>query len=238
MAEEDDRAGTPGKIAGLPPARTRGTAWIAGAAAVGFLVPFLCVDLLALPRGWFVLAHLLASGALVGSYFLATSADDLVFRAHVRPGLIAAAVAGAFTVGFVVTGPSSSSPSGWSLAGAIIWLGVAYGSVDAMLLTVMPVIAARRLASQWTWPSDLVQRLLGGILGLVASLLVTAAYHLGFPEFQGAAVTAPLIGNAVFTLAYLLSSSPLAPLLGHIAMHVAAIVHALESSVPLPPHYG
>ena len=65
---------------------------------------------------------------------------------------------------------------------------------------------------------------------------MTVAYHLGFPEFRGAAVWQPVIGNTVFTLAYLVSGSPAAPVVAHVAMHVAAVLHAFGTSVPLPPH--
>lgn len=75
-------------------------------------------------------------------------------------------------------------------------------------------------------------------LAFVASLVVTAGYHLGFPEFRGPALLAPLIGNGLFALAFLITGSPLAPLLAHIALHVIAILHAYSVSLPLPPHYS
>jgi hypothetical protein len=47
----------------------------------------------------------------------------------------------------------------------------------------------------------------------------------------------PLIGNAVLTLAYLLTGSSLAPIGGHVAMHIAAVLHGPGSAIQLPPHY-
>lgn len=41
----------------------------------------------------------------------------------------------------------------------------------------------------------------------------------------------------MFSLAYLLSGSPMAPVVAHAAMHVAAVIHAYGTSIPLPPHY-
>lgn len=37
----------------------------------------------------------------------------------------------------------------------------------------------------------------------------------------------------MFTLAYLLSASPIAPTCAHVAMHVAAVIHAYGASIPL-----
>lgn len=71
----------------------------------------------------------------------------------------------------------------------------------------------------------------------MASTFITAAYHIGFDEFRGMALLAPLIGNAVITLGYLLSGNPMAPVLSHILMHGAAVVHGMTSTVQLPPHY-
>jgi hypothetical protein len=40
-------------------------------------------------------------------------------------------------------------------------------------------------------------------LGLAASLVVTALYHLGFAEYREAGLAAPPLGNGVMTLGYL-----------------------------------
>jgi hypothetical protein len=37
-------------------------------------------------------------------------------------------------------------------------------------------------------------------LAVSASLVITAAYHLGFPEFRGPELIGPLIGNGVFAV--------------------------------------
>ena len=71
----------------------------------------------------------------------------------------------------------------------------------------------------------------------MASLLVTVAYHLGYPEFRGSEVVGPVIGNGVCSLAYLLATNPIAAVLSHIAMHVAAVLHGPETTIQLPPHY-
>lgn len=211
--------------------------WLAAAGATGFAVSLFGAGLLGLPRPWFVLAHLLVSGTVVAGYFRHAEIGPAALAARPWSGLAGALVAGAVTAGFVLTGPASPSPAGAALVWPALWLGLAYGAIDALLLTVMPVVAAWRMARALGWLERRGGALAAAGLALAASLGVTAAYHLGFPEFRGGALLAPLIGNAVFTLACLASGSALAPLLAHVAMHLAAVAHAWSVSVPLPPHY-
>jgi hypothetical protein len=67
--------------------------------------------------------------------------------------------------------------------------------------------------------------------------MVIATYHLGYAEFQGPQVIAPTIGNGILSAGYLLTNNPLASVVGHIAMHVASVMHGSETTVQLPPHY-
>jgi hypothetical protein len=71
---------------------------------------------------------------------------------------------------------------------------------------------------------------------LAASLLVTLAYHLGYPEFRSRKVGLVLVGNALITLAYLLSANPLGALISHTVMHLAAVIQGPETTIQLPPH--
>ena len=73
-------------------------------------------------------------------------------------------------------------------------------------------------------------------IALAASLLVTGVYHLGYREFRGPQLVQPLIGNAVVTAGYLLTGNAAAPLLAHVIMHGAAVLHGVETTAQLPPH--
>jgi hypothetical protein len=74
-------------------------------------------------------------------------------------------------------------------------------------------------------------------LAIGASLVVTVAYHLGYPEFQSTDVRDPLIGNTIASLAYVATNNPLGAILSHVAMHVAAVLEGAEGTTQLPPHY-
>ena len=211
--------------------------WLTGIGVVAFFVPFAAVSLAALPRPWFVLCHMAVSGSALLAYARWAGIGLAPRIVNLRWGLLAGGAAAAVSVAFVLAQLATPRPGGPEVAGQIVWLGLVYGSVDAILLTVFPVYAVfaavRRLGrlqgiAAWT----------GAVaLAMSASLAVTALYHLGFPEFRGAALAGPLIGNGIVTLAYLASGSPIAPVLAHVALHVAAVWHALDTAAPLPPHY-
>jgi hypothetical protein len=134
----------------------------------------------------------------------------------------------------VVLQTRSIPPAGSELAFALLWLGLVYGVVDAMLLTVMPVLATFRLFEH-TGPLIARGSRSGG--AMAASLFVTGAYHWGYAEFQSEALVHPMIGNAIITLGYLLTANPLTPIVAHVAMHVAAVLWGIDTTVQLPPHY-
>jgi hypothetical protein len=51
------------------------------------------------------------------------------------------------------------------------------------------------------------------------------------------ALAALFLGNLVVTLGYLLTGHPTMPVLAHLLMHAAAVIHGMEATIQLPPHY-
>lgn len=210
--------------------------WILGLASVGFAMSFLGAGVARLGRDTIVVAYLGIVGMLLIAYVRSTTihlAASLTQRW--RTGLIAGLAMGALLTMNVMAQPGSPRPSGPQLVWALGWLGVVYGIVDALLLNVMPVWIAWSAQAQETRSRPLLLR--RAFVALGASLLVTAAYHLGYHEFRGPAVIQPLIGNALLTLGFLLTRSPAAAIVGHVIMHAAAVLHGMETTVQLPPHY-
>jgi len=119
---------------------------------------------------------------------------------------------------------------------ALIWLGLAYGTVDALLLTVMPALATWDAFNRLCLVSG-PGRILAGAAALVASLFVTAAYHVGYAEFRGPQLLAPVFGNGIMTLGYLLTTNPVTAIGAHVTLHVASVLHGIDTTVTLPPHY-
>ena len=213
-------------------------AWVIGAAIVGFVVPALFAGGLHVSRAVFVLAYVCVSAIYLYLYVRWSGVDVYArVRQHWVWGVVGAIVAGAFVVSNVISQPASAAPSGLELVGAILWLGVVYGTTDALLLSVLPLFATWQAFSSLGWTQHWFGRIASGALALIASLAVAGAYHLGFPEFRGASVVAPIIGNGVMSLASLLTMSPIAAVGAHIAMHIAAVLHGAETTLQLPPHY-
>jgi hypothetical protein len=152
-------------------------------------------------------------------------------------GLVGAIILGVFTVKNILSQSASARAQGVILAFDIVWSGVIYGLVDALLLSVLPVLATWQAFTLLDWTISLPGKILVGTLGMLASLFVTVAYHLGYPEYRGAGLFGPVIGNTTMTLGYLITNNPLAAVLSHIAMHVAGVLRGPASVVQLPPHY-
>ena len=105
-------------------------------------------------------------------------------------------------------------------------------------LATLPVVAAWRIFERLGWTESIPGRLAATSAGLSASLLVTAVYHLGFAEFRGPGLAAPLLGNGIITIGYLLAGNPLTALVAHVVLHLASVVHGIDTTVTLPPHYS
>jgi hypothetical protein len=210
--------------------------WLGAGAVLGFAIPALFSGVLELSRPWFVAIYLLIAGPFLATYARWSRLDVVaLLRRNWQWGVLGAVVVGTVMVWGVLGWDSSSRPEGLRLIGDLLWLGIVYGVLDAVFLTVFPVIAVWQAFARYTegWTGKIAI----GVVALLASLLVTTTYHLGYPEFRGTEVGDPVLGNGIMTLGYLLTANPITAIGGHIALHVASILHGVETSVSLPPHY-
>ena len=213
-----------------------GFRWPAIAAVVGFFTSAVFSSLLHWSRDAFVGAWLVVAGLTVAAWVTAGRWSPAVqLRRRWISGLMVGVVAGALLSITVTRQPASAAPAGTTAIGPLLWLGLVYGAVDAVMLNVIPVLSVYGARSA----ADLqgVGRLRWASLALAASLVITAAYHAGFAEYRGAGMLQPLFGNLIITLTYLLSGSPLAPIAAHVLMHSAAVLHGAATTSQLPPHY-
>jgi hypothetical protein len=193
---------------------------------------------LTLPRDGFVAIYALLVGSFMYGYFRWSQLDIRSFLLHHWVwGVIGAVAVGAIMVASVQRMPASPRPSGLVLAWDILWLGIVYGVLDALLLTVLPIAAIWRAFSTTGWTKHWPGKLAAGMSAFAASLGVTAAYHLGYAEFRGSQVIDPLIGNGIMTLGALLTGNPITAIVAHVALHVTSVLHGVETTVTLPPHY-
>jgi hypothetical protein len=212
--------------------------WIVGAAVLGYAVAAIFSAMAALPRSLFLVPHVLISGGFVVAYLRWSQVDlDALVRQHWLWGIVGAVLFGAFQVTNVLSQPASPRSTGVALVWDLLWLGVVYGTVDALLLSVLPILATWKAFAGVGWTEGWWRLLVIGVVALVLSLIVTAAYHLGYVEFRGRGLVGPLIGNGASSLGYLFTGNPLGAIFSHIAMHVASVLHGPATTIQLPPHY-
>ena len=212
--------------------------WVLLAGLLGLFTSAVFSGRMKIPRHRFLVPYIILASIFLLCFFYFDSVNLIDFLLqNWFYGVIAGVIVGVILTRNVMSQPSSTSSSDRNLAVDILWLGIAYGLIDSLLLNVMPVIAVWNgfsqigLLSTWTW------QISAAILGLGASLLVTLLYHLGYTEFRNRKVGFVLIGNTIITLAYLFSTNPLGAILSHIIMHIAAVIRGPETTIQLPPHY-
>lgn len=216
---------------------THGWRWIVLAAVAGLVASAALTTVLALDRRAFVAGWAIVVLLVWAVYARAEHVSlRVLLSRHRIVSLLFGAAAGAWLAFTVGRQPASDTPTGLALVADLLWLGVVYGIVDALMLSVLPVVALygerptepRRRAASRSYRAG---------AALLGSAIVTATYHAGFREFQGPQLIQPVIGNLVSTIAYLLSGNALAPMLAHVIMHVAAVLHGAATTSQLPPHY-
>jgi hypothetical protein len=79
-------------------------------------------------------------------------------------------------------------------------------------------------------------KLLIGVVALVASLGMTAAYHLGYSDFRSGKVRSPIAGDVAWSMPTLLTLNPIGAPIAHATMHVTAVLHSYHTDLFLPPH--
>lgn len=213
--------------------------WIVAAAVLGFAITAVFAGLLRLQRSIFLVIYLALAVPFLYA-FLHWSKLSIIelIRHNWVWGLIAAVLVGAFTVRNILSQPTSPHSQGLSLVFDIAWLGIIYGTLDALFLSVVPVLATWQAFSTLGLTNTLPGKVLVGAIALIASLLVTVAYHLGYPEYRiTGGVMGPSIGNGVISLGYILTNNPISAVFSHVAMHIAGVLQGPATVMQLPPHY-
>lgn len=210
--------------------------WLAGGAVLFFLVPLVGSDLLGLQRDLYYVVYFTVALAWFGA-FLAAKGEDLAgfWRHHLVPSLLVGLVLAPVLVAVVLNAAGTDRPSGWRLAFQILWRGLVYGVVDALILFVFPAAVAYLLMHGNR--AGLRRQVGFAALALGLSMLVSACYHLGYPEFRDSDLRSPEIGTVFANLPAMLTGNPVGALVAHPAAHVTAVVHQNEggSTLMLPP---
>lgn len=212
--------------------------WLAGGLVLGFLVPFVLADTLAIDRD---LYYGLYAAAVAGFVALWARTTGQSLRSHASrrlPWAIGLGVAAGAVLAVMVwrTEDSTPHPDGIELAAAIVWRGLVYGAADGLLLSVFPILAVFAAFAGTRLRRSKTGTVLVALVALSASLAMTAAYHTGYSEFRSEKLGKPVAGDVVWSAPTLLTLNPVGAPIAHAAMHTAAVVHSYETDVFLPPH--
>jgi hypothetical protein len=213
-------------------------AWLAAGLALGFLVPYVLADVLDLGRdAYYALYSVFAVGLFV-TWAISTGQSLTAMLRRRWPLAVALGLAAGAVLAVVVlrAEDSTARPDGLELLGAVLWRGVVYGFADGVLLSSFPILVVFAAFAG----SSLRQRLLGtlvvGLVAMLASLAMTAAYHTGYADFRSEKVRSPVTGDVVWSLPTLLTLNPVGAPVAHAGMHVTVVVHSYETDLFLPPH--
>jgi hypothetical protein len=219
------------------PARVQAS-WLAVGLALVFGTPFVFADLLGVQRDVYYAIY--ATSVLT---FLALWArlthQDISAMVRRRPALTLAlaALCGALLLLTVLRASSTPHPRGLAFPAEIFWRGVVYGAVDGLVLSSFPILATFAAFSATPLRGRTKRAVVGiGALALGVSVLFTATYHLGYPDFRGSKVRKPIAGDLIWSAPTLVTLNPVGAPLAHVVLHVGAVTHSYETPTFLPPH--
>jgi hypothetical protein len=209
--------------------------WFALVCVVAFLVPFLGVSVLDLQHDVFYLLYFAVTLALVASYVRVEQVDVAeIFRRRWRWSLGLGVVLAIFLVFNVFnTEDATGRPRGAYFIFELLWRGVGYGIIDTLLLTVFPCFVAYKLLHGHV--EGLKGKLQFTALTLPLVLIITATYHLGYPQYREDGLSRPETGNVLISIPTFATANPAGSIVAHVSQHVAAVTHAYESPIFNPP---
>jgi hypothetical protein len=217
--------------------RRRHWLWLLASLPFSFAVPFVFADTLQLNRDLFYGLYALAVAGFVAGWARDTRLTRQDLLRNWRWGLALGALGAAATTFIVLrTEDATDGPGGLELAAAILWRGVLYGATDGVLLSVFPILAVFAAFAG----TRLRQRVAGtiaiGTIAMVASIGITAVYHLGYSDFRSEKLRKPIVGDVIWSAPTLATLSPFGAPIAHMGLHVSAVMHSSETDTFLPPH--
>lgn len=216
-------------------------AWFTVIAVCSFLVTWVVTDLLKIKRCTYIGVLAVVTGVLTYGYLAWSGTDAAGFiRDHWPWGLAGAAITAGLNLQLVrlmvrrgeLHARHGTRRRAVDRVVQVLWEDVVYGAAEGMLLSVLPLLVLWQTRDQLGWTTGWAGKAGSGALAFAGSLFVIGVHHVGYREFRGKRIKEPYLGCVGFSLAYLVTGSPLAPMLGHMATHDAMVSHGYA----LPPH--
>ena len=70
----------------------------------------------------------------------------------------------------------------------------------------------------------------------MASVTMTSVYHLGYSDFRSEKIAKPITGDVIWSAPTLLTLNPVGAAIGHVGLHITAVLHSYDTEIFLPPH--
>lgn len=213
----------------------RHATWFAFGSVVAFAIPYLGISVLDLQHDVFYGLYFAATLGLLGSYAWVEHVDlrAMFTRNWVWSLALGALTAFAVARNVLANTTATPRPHGGYFIFELLWRGVGYGAIDALLLTAFPCAVAYAILRGHI--GGIVGRLRFIAVALPMVLLITATYHLGYPQIRQDGISRPETGNTLISVPTLLTANPLGSIGAHVTMHVTAVTHAYETRDYLPP---
>jgi hypothetical protein len=217
------------------PSAARHVGWFAFGNLVAFLIPYVGVSVLDLQHDAFYLAYFASTLGLLAVYASTEHVDvrGLFTRNWIWSVSIGLVTAVALWRNVTTNSTATPRPHGAYFAFELLWRGVGYGVIDALLLTAFPFAVAYALLRGHT--SGVRGRIRFIALALPLIWLITATYHLGYPQIRQDGLSRPETGNTIISVPALLTTNPAGSIVAHVTMHVTAVNHAYQTRDYLPP---
>jgi hypothetical protein len=221
-------------VARAVPQAVRQLVWFGLVCTVAFVIPYLGVSVLGMQHDLFYLAYFAVTLVLLWSYVRVEHVDVAeIFRRRWQWSLgIGVVLAGALIFNVFNT-EDATTRHGFYFVFELLWRGVGYGLIDTLLLTVFPCLVAYQLLQGRVGGLKGKLRLTALMLPLV--IIITATYHLGYPQYRQDGISRPETGNVLISIPTFATANPVGSIVAHVSQHIAAVTHAYESRIFNPP---
>jgi hypothetical protein len=211
--------------------------WLGAGLLLGFLVPLVLADVLEVQKDvYYGIYSAFALGLFIAwARSTGQSLREMLRRRWPLAILLGLAFAGVMAA-IALNEDAGSRPEGLDLVGAILWRGLLYGMADGLLLSSFPILVVFAAFAGTRMRQKLAGTLVVGLIAVLASLAMTAAYHLGYSDFRSDKLRKPVAGDLVWSAPTLLTLNPIGAPIAHAGLHVTAVVHNSDTDLFLPPH--
>jgi hypothetical protein len=206
--------------------------WLICVAVASFVVSEIVATRYRVTRGPYIAVLTVVVAALSVGYVAWAGLDPIqLLTTHWGWGVLAGLLIGAVLAAGVSRMPVEHRYTGESLGPRLFWEAVVYGIAEGVLLSTLPVLITWQMIHTLGW-TGVAGTLAGWTLPIVASIVVIIVHHLGYWNYRNKELSTISLGCGLLSLGYLITGSPIAPTLGHVLLHAAALLHGEQ----LPPY--